>query len=65
MSLELVNVLGEDYSDNEMAKTHTDGTDSQNRFTTETINPQNSGNGSDKHDNTDDSSGQQTGGVAA
>lgn len=48
-----------------MAKTHTNSTDSQNRFTTETINPQNSWNSSDKHDDTDDSSGQETGGVAA
>lgn len=65
MSIKLVNVSSENDSNDEMAKTHTNSTDSQNRFTTETINPQNSWNSSDKHDDTDDSSGQETGGVAA
>jgi hypothetical protein len=65
MRIELIDVLGEDNSDDEMAKTHTNGTDSQNRLTTETINPENGRNGSDKHDNTDNSSSQQTGSVAA
>lgn len=48
-----------------MASTHADSTDGQDRLTAESINPQDCRNGGDKHDDTDDTSGQETGGVTA
>ena len=55
--LKVINVLGEDNSDDEMAKTHADSSDCENRFTAETIDPENGGDGGDKHDDSDDSCG--------
>ena len=57
MIFKVINVLGEDDSDNQMAKTHADSTDSKNWLTTETIDPENGGDGGDKHDDSDDSCG--------
>jgi hypothetical protein len=63
--LKVINVLGEDDSDNQMAKTHAYCTDCKNWLTTQAIDPENSGDGGDEHDNTDDSSGEEGSGGAA
>lgn len=65
MRLKLVDVLGKNHGDDEMASTHANSADSQDRLTAESVDPQDCRDGSDKHDDTDDTSGQETGGVAA
>lgn len=65
VSLKLVDVLGKNDGDDKMASTHANSANSQDRLTAESINPQDCRNGSNKHDNTNDTSGQETGSVAA
>jgi hypothetical protein len=62
---EVVNVFGQDNSDDQVAGPHANGTNSQDGLTTQTIDPKDSRDGGDKHDNTDNSGSQQTGCVAA
>ena len=65
MVLKVVNILGENDSDDEMAKTHADSADSENGLTTQTIDPKNSGDSGDEHDDSDDSCGEERSGVVA
>jgi hypothetical protein len=58
--VKVVDVLGEDHSDNEVAQGHAKGTDGQNGLTTDTVNPENGRDCGDKHGNADDSRCQKT-----
>jgi hypothetical protein len=62
---EVVNILSQDNSDDQVASSHANGTNSQDGLTTQTIDPKDSRDGGDEHDNTDNSGSQQTGRVAA
>lgn len=58
--IEAVNVLGKDYSNDEMAGAHANSTHGKNRLATQTVDPEDCRNGCNEHDNTDHTSGQQT-----
>lgn len=55
--------LTEDDSNDEMAKSHTDGTGDENWLATSFVDPKNSWNSGDEHDDTDDTGRKEGGGV--
>ena len=65
VSLPLVDVLGNDDSDDDMAGSHSDRTDGKHGLTANTIDPQHCRNRSDEHDNAHDSRSQKRGCVIA
>lgn len=65
VSLPLILVLGEDDGDNDVAGGHSNGADDKDGLTTELVDVCYSGEGSEPHDNTNDTGGEERGGVAA
>lgn len=54
-----VRVLGEENGDDNVASSHTNGTDNEDWLSSNSINPQHGGGSCDKHDDTDDTSSQE------
>ena len=63
--LPVVGVLCEDDGDDDVAGSHTNGANGQNRLASNAVDPEDSGDGCDEHDDADDASRQQLGRVAA
>jgi hypothetical protein len=58
--VEVVNVLGKNHCDDEVAESHAKGTDREYGLASDAVDPKNGGDGGDEHDDTDDTSGKET-----
>lgn len=63
--VESINVLGEDDSDDEMARSHADSTHCKNWLAAGAIDPENGWDGGDEHDDADDAGSEEAGGCLA
>ena len=58
----LVDILGDDNGDDDVAGGHADGADGENRLTADAVDPEDRGDGGEEHDDADDASGEKGGG---
>lgn len=59
--VEVVNVLGKNDRDDEVAESHAEGTDREYRPASDAVDPEDGRNGGDEHDNAHDTGGEETG----
>lgn len=59
--VEVVNVLGKNHCDDEVAESHADGTDREYGLASDAVDPKNGRNGGDEHDDADHAGGEETG----
>lgn len=63
--VEMINVPRKNNGDNDMTSAHADGAHCQHRLSTDSINPQDSRDGGDEHDDTNDAGSKETSGCSA